>query len=104
MTIQSIKVLLLFKMRIIIITPNLILLVNAHNSMTREDLFLVIMNKVDIDIHHFNRFREAPPTKLVLVQLGNTNSRQHHVVSLTLLPSLILINHLLPFIIKHVMR
>ena len=110
MTIQSIKVLILFKMRIIIITPILILLVNVLNSMTRESLFLVTMNKVDVDNHHLNRFLEVPPTKLVLIyptkdiQLGITNSSHHHVASLTLLPSLISINRLLLFIIKHVMR
>ena len=107
--IQSFKVLLLFKMRIIIITLILILLVNVLNSMTMEFVFQVIMNKTDAD-NHLNWFLEVPPTKRELtyptknIQLGITNSSHHHVVSLTLLPSLILINRLLPFIIKHVMR
>jgi len=112
MTIQSIKVLLLFKMLINIIALILILLVNVLNvlnSMTREGVFQVIMNKVEAD-NHLNRFLEVTPTKLVLIyptknmHLGITNSSHHHIASLALLLSLILINHLLLFIIKHVMR
>ena len=113
MTIQSIKVLLLFKMLINIIDLILILLAkvfNVLNSITREGVFQVIMNKVDTDNHHLNRFLEVPHTKLVHIyptkdiHIGITNSSHHHIVSLTLLPSLILINCLLLFIIKHVMR
>ena len=109
MTIQSIKVLLPFKMLIIIVALILILLINVLNSMTREGVFQVIMNKVDTD-NHLNRFLEVHPTKLVLIyptkdiHLGIISSSHHHIASLTLLPSLILINRLLLFIIKHVMR
>ena len=107
--IQLFKVLLLFKMCIFIITLILILLVNVLNSMTMEFVFQVIMNETEAD-NRLNRFLEVLPTKRELtystknIQLGITNSSRHYVVSLTPLPFLILINRLLPFIIKHVMR
>ena len=109
MTITFIKVLLL---RTILINHILLIQIQLDNvlySMPREGVFQVLMYQEDTD-NHLNWFLEVHPTKLVLmyptkvIQLGITNSGHHYITSLILLPSLILINRLLLFIIKHVMR